>query len=109
VTKFYAGLVQEARHIFQLTRDDVEQWLKAALHPLNRQIKEHEQVLAKRIENFRKIRANIGSVEERIRELKKLRVALNQQSAVLNDIKARLDGEPVPGQAVAREPEAVTA
>jgi hypothetical protein len=52
-----------------MTRLDAETWLKSALNPLNLQIKEHEKVLAKRIENFKKIRDNITSVEDRIKQL----------------------------------------
>lgn len=93
VTKFYEGLVAQARQVFEMTRMDAESWAKSALNPLNLQIKGHEQVLAKRIENFKKIRDNISSVEERIKQLEKLHVTLHQQSRVLARIKASLDGE----------------
>ena len=63
------------------------------MNPLNLQIKEHEKVLAKRIENFKKIRDNISSVEDRIKQLEKLRVALESQAKVLSGIKVSLDGE----------------
>jgi len=93
VAKFYDGLVGEARQIFEMTRLDVDSWLKSALNPLNLQIKNHEQVLAKRLENFKKIRDNISSVEDRMKHLEKLRATLEQQSRVLARIKANLDGE----------------
>jgi hypothetical protein len=95
VTKFYNSLVAEARQIFEMTRMDAEAWLKSALGPLNLQIKDHEQVLAKRLENFKKIRDNLSSVEERIKHLEKLQVTLQQQSQVLARIKAALDGEDI--------------
>jgi chromosome segregation ATPase len=76
-----------------MTRLDAETWLKSALNPLNLQIKEHEKVLAKRIENFKKIRDNITSVEDRIKQLEKLRVELESQAQVLSGIKVSLDGE----------------
>jgi hypothetical protein len=50
-------------------------------------------VLAKRIENFKKIRDNITSVEDRIKQLEKLRVELESQTQVLAGIKVSLDGE----------------
>jgi hypothetical protein len=93
VAKFYDGLVGEARQVFEMTRLDVESWLKSALNPLNLQIKDHEQVLAKRLENFRKIRDNISSVEDRMKHLEKLQVTLEQQSRVLARIKTNLDDE----------------
>jgi hypothetical protein len=109
VEKFYTGLVAQARQIFEVTRMDVENWLKAALNPLNQQIKQHEQVLAKRIENFKKVRDNIGSVEERIKQLEKLEATLRQQSEVLGGIKARLEDEPVVESAPVGEAEAAQA
>ncbi len=93
VARFYDSLVGEARHIFEMTRTDAENWLKSALSPLNLQIKTHEQVLAKRIENFKKIRDNVTSVEDRLKQLNKTRGALHQQHEVLVRIKANLDGE----------------
>ena len=93
VQKFYEGLVGEARGVFEMTRVDVDAWLKSALNPLNLQIKEHEAVLSKRLENFKKIRDNIGSVEGRIKQLDSQRVVLEQQREVLARIQASLDGE----------------
>ena len=98
VKRFYEGLVGQARQIFEATRVDAEGWLKSALSPLNLQIREHEKVLAKRIENFKKIRDNISSVEDRLKQLEKLEQALESQRKVLTRIKYSLDGEsePVP-------------
>ena len=93
VKRFYESLVGEARQIFEMTRLDAETWLKSALSPLNLQIKEHEKVLAKRIDNFKKIRDNISSVEDRMKHLQKLQVALQDQARVLTGIKTSLDGE----------------
>ena len=93
VKRFYESLVGEARQIFEMTRLDAETWLKSALSPLNLQIKEHEKVLAKRIDNFKKIRDNISSVEDRMKHLQKLQVVLQDQARVLTGIKTSLDGE----------------
>ena len=93
VKRFYESLVGEARQIFEMTRLDAETWLKSALNPLNLQIKEHEKVLAKRFDNFKKIRDNISSVEDRMKHLQKLQVALQDQARVLTGIKTSLDGE----------------
>jgi hypothetical protein len=102
VQKFYEGLVGEARGVFEMTRVDVDAWLKSALNPLNLQIKEHEKVLSKRLENFKKIRDNIGSVEGRIKQLETQRVVLEQQREVLARIQASLDGDdPLPVAAAA--------
>ncbi len=104
VKRFYESLVGEARQIFEMTRLDAETWLKSALNPLNLQIKEHEKVLAKRIENFKKIRDNISSVEDRMKHLEKLLGTLQQQTRVLTGIKASLDGEAAAGARSVTQP-----
>jgi hypothetical protein len=106
VVKFYEGLVGEARQIFETTRVDAESWLNSALSPLNLQIKEHEKVLSKRLENFKKIRDNIGSVESRIKQIDAQRAVLERQRAVLARIQASLDGEALPPSTVADAREA---
>ena len=93
VTKFYGNLVEEARRIFQMTRTDADAWLKSALSPLNLQIKDHEKVLVKRLEFFKQIRDNISSVEDRMKDLNKQLLVLQQQSQVLTGIKANLGEE----------------
>ena len=93
VSRFYETLVGQARQNFEMTRLDAQTWLKSALNPLNLQIKEHETVLAKRIANFRKIRDNINSVEDRMKILDRQHVTLHQQGQVLARIKANLDDE----------------
>ena len=94
VAKFYDSLVGEARRIFEMTRTDADAWLKAALNPLSLQIKGHEQVLAKRVDNFKQIRDNIASVDDRMKHLEKRHASLHEQVEVLTRIKADLAGEP---------------
>ena len=93
VEKFYTSLVGEARRVFKLTRDDVDTWVKSALNPLDLQIKEHEKVLTMRLENFKKIRDNLDSLEARIKETQAQRVVLEQQRVVLARTQASLDSE----------------
>jgi hypothetical protein len=100
VKRFYESLVGQARQIFEMTRLDAENWLKSSLNPLNLQIREHEKVLAKRIENFKKIRDNISSVEDRMKHLQKMQGDLEAQAKVLAIIKHSLNGD---GEADASE------
>jgi len=109
VKQFYESLVGQARQIFEMTRMDVEAWIKGALNPLNLQIKEHEKVLARRIENFKKIRDNISSVDDRIKLLQKTQVGLQHQSIVLNRIKTSLDGETPPESTIVSRAQAAPA
>jgi hypothetical protein len=107
VSRFYNSLVAKARQIFEMTRLDAQNWLRWALNPLDMQIKGHEQVLTKRIENFKTIRDNINSVEDRMKHLEKQQAVLQQQSQVLARIRRSLDGEALPEEEPAAQREAV--
>ena len=111
VNRFYEELVEQARIVFEHTRVDAEDWLKRALAPINLQLKEHESVLSRRVDNVKKLRDNIGSVEDRAKGLQQEQVKLQKQSTVLAQIKMSIKGPqenaPVKGPAtIDRQPAA---
>lgn len=79
VKKFYDGLVEEARQLFEMTRLDTEHWLRGALGPLNGQIMERQKLMLKRVENLRDMKDNLTSVQGRIKELDTQRQALKNR------------------------------
>jgi hypothetical protein len=94
VKRFYEELVEQARQVFEVTRMETEDWLKKALAPINLQLKEHEGVLTRRVDNVKKIRDNIGSVDDRAKFLHQQQAVLQKQSAVLGQIKTNIQGQP---------------
>ena len=90
VKKFYDGLVEEARQLFEMTRIDAEHWLRGALGPLNRQIMEQQNLMLKRVENLRNLKDNLTSVQERIKQLDQQRVSLKKQGEQLDHLRADL-------------------
>lgn len=104
IGKFYQELVEQARQVFEMTRDEAEDWLKKALAPINHQLKEHEGVLTRRVDNVKKIRDNIGSVEDRTKFLQQQQVLLQKQSTVLGQIKVSIQGQPIGTPAPGSEP-----
>lgn len=90
VKKFYDGLVEEARQIFELTRLDSERWLRSALGPLNTQILERQNLMLKRVENLRNLKDNLSSVQDRIKQLDQQRIALKKQGELLDQLRANL-------------------
>ncbi|HTP95639.1 MAG TPA: dynamin family protein [Burkholderiales bacterium] len=100
VNRFYDTLVERARQILEATRADSEAWLKAALNPLSMQLKEHETVLARRVENLKKIRDSVVSLSDRIKHLERTQATLKEQAEVLTRIKSDLDGRPATGPQV---------
>ncbi len=97
VKKFYDGLVEEARHQFELTRLDTENWLRGALGPLNRQIMERQSLMVKRVENLTNLKGSQTSVQGRFKQLDQQRAALKKQGDQLDQLRADLALSARPG------------
>ncbi len=104
VPNFYNSLVAEARRIFEMTRLDIEGWLRASLGPLNATIKAHETQLNKRVENLRSLQNNLHSVGDRSKQLEQQLHALRAQHEVLVGIRTNLSGEAPPAQRATEAP-----
>jgi hypothetical protein len=90
IKKFYDGLVEEARQIFELTRLDTEQWLRAAFGPLTASIREREVLMVKRVEALRNLRDNLTTVQDRLKQLDQQKRSLKSQSDLLDQLRASL-------------------
>ncbi|MET0217852.1 MAG: dynamin family protein [Burkholderiales bacterium] len=93
VRRFYNGLVIQAREVFDGARAEVDVWLKSALGPLSLQIKEHESLLTRRVEGFRKVADNLSTLQERTKELQAQQVSLRKKHAELMAVKQVLTGQ----------------
>ncbi|MBL8542127.1 MAG: dynamin family protein [Betaproteobacteria bacterium] len=87
VRRFYNGLVVQAREVFDGARTEVDAWLKSALGPLSMQIKEHEALLTRRIEGFRRVADDLSSLHGRIRDLDARKNVLRERHADLVGVK----------------------
>jgi hypothetical protein len=65
----------------------VDVWLKSALGPLSLQIKEHETLLTRRVEGFRRVGDNLSSLQDRIRELDARKNVLRERHADLVNVR----------------------
>jgi hypothetical protein len=83
VRRFYNGLVTQARDVFDGARAEVDTWLKSVLGPLSLQIKEHEALLTRRVEGFRKVAGNLNALQERMRDLDAQKNTLRERHADL--------------------------
>jgi hypothetical protein len=92
VKKFYNGLVTEARTVFQSVRRDLDQWLKNALTPISNQLKEHQTLLERRVENLKKLSGDLSSLQERLHQLETQKMALGKQAEDLLRIKYKVLG-----------------
>ena len=70
IRRFYAGLAEEARKAFQLARTEAERWLRIALDPIMTRIREHKQYLDARLTSLQRILENMGTLHNRMAQIK---------------------------------------
>jgi hypothetical protein len=92
VRRFYNGLVSEARGLFQDTRRELDSWLKSALQPISTQLKEHQTLLERRVDNLKKLSGDLSSLQERLHQLEAQKMALGRQVEELLRIKYKVLG-----------------
>lgn len=94
VRRFYNGLVAHARGLFTELRTELDGWIKSALTPLSVQLKEHQKLLERKVENLRKIAGDINTLQERVRQLEHQQAQLGNQVEELMRIRDVLNREP---------------
>ena len=94
IRNFYEQVVTEARGVFRQVRADFESWLGNSLVPLSTQLKEHQKLLERRVENIRKVSGDLSSIKERCEVLEVQRRDLQGQVTELAKIRAVLRGIP---------------
>lgn len=70
IRRFYAGLAEEARKTFLLARTEAERWLRIALDPVMTRIREHKHYLDTRLSSLQRILENMGTLHNRMAQLK---------------------------------------
>jgi predicted nucleic acid-binding Zn-ribbon protein len=83
IRRFYAGLAEEARKAFNLARVEAERWLRIALDPVMTRIREHKQYLDTRLASLQRILENMGTLQNRMAQVK-------QEIGTLRNDKAEL-------------------
>jgi prefoldin subunit 5 len=95
ISKFFITLVSRAREIFAECQHDAELWSKGILSPIIEQLREHKDMLEKRLDNLKKVQANLDNLGSRIAELETSRQQLHAQQAAVKQMLARIQ-EPLP-------------
>ncbi len=90
--KFYTGLVNEARDVFRDTRKELDHWVRNALQPIAKHLKEQQAMLEKRVENLKKISKDLSGLQERIRQAETQKMTLGRQVADLQRFKHQILG-----------------
>ena len=94
VRRFYSGLVAHARELFSQLRLELDAWVNSALTPLSMQLKEHQKLLERRVENLRRVAGDINTLQERVRQLDQQQLQFGKQVEELTKIRDVLHRDP---------------
>jgi hypothetical protein len=94
VRRFYSGLVSHARESFSQLRLELDAWVNSALMPLSMQLKEHQKLLERKVENLRKVAGDINTLQERVRQLDQQKTQFGTQVEELMRIRDVLQRDP---------------
>jgi septal ring factor EnvC (AmiA/AmiB activator) len=73
---------------------ELDSWIRSALLPLSMQLKEHQKLLERRVDNLRKIAGDINTLQGRLRQLEQQQLQLGKQVEELTQIRDVLAREP---------------
>ncbi len=90
VKRFFSALVNRAREIFEHTDTEIDGWLTSTLEPLVMQIKDHKDMMEKRLNNLQKIGQSRNSLQYRILELQEQYTELARQLTALRNMANRI-------------------
>ncbi|MCU7932914.1 MAG: dynamin family protein [Candidatus Thiodiazotropha sp. (ex Codakia rugifera)] len=90
VKRFFSALVKRARDIFQRADEEINGWLHSTLEPLVMQIKDHKEMMEKRLNNLQKIGQSRNTLQYRILELQEQYTELARQLTALRNMSNRL-------------------
>ncbi|MCU7905212.1 MAG: dynamin family protein [Candidatus Thiodiazotropha sp. (ex Epidulcina cf. delphinae)] len=90
VKRFFSALVKRAREIFQRADEEINSWLSTTLEPLVMQIKDHKEMMEKRLNNLQKIGQSRNTLQYRILELQEQYTESARQLTALRNMSNRL-------------------
>jgi hypothetical protein len=78
-TKFFETLANRVVHVYEVANQDVENWLKAIMAPMETQVREHQLLLRRRLESIKRIHKATDTLEDRITELQHMESGIHKQ------------------------------
>lgn len=78
-TKFFETLANRVVHVYAVANQDVENWLKAIMAPMETQVREHQLHLRRRLESIKRIHKATDTLEDRITELQHMENGILKQ------------------------------
>jgi len=87
--KFFETVAVQVRRIFETANQEVEQWLRAVMAPLEIQVREYQLQLKRRLESVRRIHQATDTLENRVEELKE---SEQSTAALIDELTELRDG-----------------
>ncbi len=78
-TKFFETLANRVVRVYEVANQDVENWLKAIMAPMETQVREHQLHLRRRLESIKRIHKATDTLEDRITELQHMEGGILKQ------------------------------
>jgi len=94
VRRFYSDWLRMARDLFRALRVELDSWIRSPLLPLSMQLKEHQKLLERRVENLRKIAGDINHAAGARAPAGAAAIELGKQVEELTQIRDVLTREP---------------
>lgn len=107
VKRFFSALVKRAQDIFARADEEIGLWLRSTLEPLVMQIKDHKEMMEKRLTNLQKIGQSRNTLQYRILELQEQYTELARQLTALRNMSNRLSNSRPLHQAERQKPKLV--
>jgi GTPase SAR1 family protein len=92
IKNFFITLVSQARNIFFLLNREAEEWHKASLTPLSKQLKFHKAELSSRMEQLKQISESKQTIESQVNKIKKEALQYFTEVKELDQIILVMDG-----------------
>jgi hypothetical protein len=77
--KFFETMASQVRKVFGFANRELETWLRMLIAPVETRIKEHQQMLRRRLDTVKRIYDSTESLEDRLHELERGEAHLNVQ------------------------------
>ena len=90
VKRFYSALVSRARDIFMSAEKEIDAWLISTMEPLVLQIRDHKEMMEKRLSNLQKIGQSRNTLQYRIMELQEQYTEIARQLTALRNMANRM-------------------
>lgn len=89
-TKFFETLASRVVQVYEIANQDVGNWLKAIMAPMETQVREHQLQLRRRLESIKRIHKATDTLEDRISELQHMESNILEQLRNLDRLGRRI-------------------